>query len=127
MARAYSQDLRDRVIGAALSGTPARHAAARFGIGIATAIRWVRRARESGERTAHRQGQPRLKLDPHRDFLLGLVGATPDMTLVEMQARLREERGVSASTGTIWTFLDRCGLTFKKSLRTRRNRSGPTS
>ena len=41
MARAYSQDLRDRVIYAALSGLPARHAAARFGVGVATAIVWV--------------------------------------------------------------------------------------
>src|SRR5215207_6780630 len=56
MARAYSQDLRDRVIDAGLSGLPARQAAARFGIGIATAIVWVRRARASGERTARRRG-----------------------------------------------------------------------
>ena len=55
MARAYSQDLRDRVIDAALSGLPARQAAVRFGVGIATAIVWVRRARESGERMARRQ------------------------------------------------------------------------
>ena len=50
MARAYSQDLRDRVLDAALAGLPARQAAVRFGVGIATAILWVRRARESGER-----------------------------------------------------------------------------
>ena len=52
MARAYSQDLRDRVIDAAFGGIPARRAAAQFGIGVATAIVWVRRARESGERGA---------------------------------------------------------------------------
>ncbi len=51
MARAYSQDLRDRVIDAGLSGVPARQAAARFGYGIGTAIVCVRRTRESGERT----------------------------------------------------------------------------
>ena len=128
MARAYSQDLRDRVIGAALSGTPARKAATRFGIGVATAIVWVRRARETGERTARRQGQPRRsKHDRHREFLLGLIDGTPDMTLVEMQERLRDEQGVSASIGTIWTFLDRCDLTVKKSLRMQRSRTAPTS
>jgi transposase len=127
MARAYSQDLRDRVIDAALSGMPARQAAARFGVGIATAIVWVRRAR-AGERTARRQGQPRRsKLDPHRDFLLGLIEAGSDITLVEMQARLAAERGVKASVGTIWTFLDRCDMTVKKSRRMRRSRTGPTS
>ena len=128
MARAYSQDLRDRVIDAALGGMPARRAAAQFEIGIATAIVWVRRARASGERTARRQGQPRRsKLDPQRDFLLGLVEQTPDMTIVEMQQRVATERGIKASVGTIWTFLDRCGLTFKKSPRTRQSGIGPTS
>ena len=56
MARAYSQDLRDRVTDAALGGMPARWAAAQFEIGVATAIVWVRRARLGGERTARRQG-----------------------------------------------------------------------
>ena len=111
MARAYSQDLRDRVIDA---GRSARAAAERFGIGIATAIVWVRRARE-GERRARKQGQPRRsKLDPHRDYLLGLIAAEPDLTIAELRDRLRSEAGVSASVGTIWTFLDRAGLTFKK-------------
>src|SRR3954463_2536069 len=108
MARAYSQDLRDRVID---SGTSARAAAGRFGVGIATAIVWVRRARE-GERSARKQGQPqRSKLDPHREFLLGLLEVEPD---AEMRERLQSAAGVSASVGTIWTFLDRAGLTFKK-------------
>jgi transposase len=54
MARAYSQDLRDRVIDAALKGLSARQAAARFGVGDATAIVWVRRARQTGERGARK-------------------------------------------------------------------------
>ena len=45
MARAYSQDLRDRVLDAALAGLSARGAAERFGIGEGTASVWVRRAR----------------------------------------------------------------------------------
>ena len=124
MARAYSQDLRDRVIDA---GTSARQAAERFGVGIATAIVWTRRARE-GERSARKQGQPkRSKLDPHRAYLLGLIEAEPDVTIAEMQERLRIEVGVSASVGTIWTFLDRAGLTFKKRPPTRPSRTVPTS
>jgi hypothetical protein len=38
MARAYRQDLRDRVIDAALGGMPARRAAVQFEFGVATAI-----------------------------------------------------------------------------------------
>jgi transposase len=128
MARAYSQDLRDRVIDAALAGMAARQAAVRFGVGIATAIVWVRRARETGERTARPQGQPRRsKLDPHRDFLLGLIEAKDDISLVEMQERLTAERGLKASVGTIWTFLDRCNMTVKKRPHMRWSRTAPMS
>ena len=124
MACAYSQDLRDRVIDTALSeGTPARHAAARFGIGIATAIRWVRQAREGGNRVALRQGKPRGgKLDGHRDYILAMVAASPDITISEMLERLAMERGVRAGRATLWTFLDRCGLTYKKSRHTQPSR-----
>ena len=128
MARAYSQDLRDRVIDAALEdGTPARHAAARFGVGIATAIRWVRQARESGDRRPGRQGQPRRsKLDPHRDYVLGLARGT-DMTLTELAERITAERGVAVGRTAVWAFLCRAGLTVKKRPRTPKSRNGRTS
>ena len=115
MARAYSQDLRDRVIDAAFSGKSARVSAAHFGIGVATAIVWVRRAREAGDRTARKQGgTKRCKLDPHRQFLLGLIDQTPDLTISELLQRLLASRSVKVSRSTLWTYLDRCGLTFKK-------------
>ena len=108
MARAYSQDLRERVLSATAAGTSARQAAERFGVGVSTAIVWVRRARLNGERTARRQGQPRRsKLDAHAAFLRELVARTCDITLNEMQARLREERGVSAGIGTLSRFFGR--------------------
>jgi transposase len=120
--------LRDRVIDAALAGLSARHAAARFGVGLATAIVWARRARETGERAAREQGQPRRsKLDTHREYLLGLIAGTPDLTIRELLQRLLSERGVKASRATLWTFLDRCGLTFKKRQPMRANGTGRTS
>ena len=126
MARAYSQDLRDRVIDAALSGASARQVAARFGVGNATAIVWVRRARESGERGALRQGQPRRsKLDPEREYLLGLIAETPDLTISELLERLLAERGVRASRATLWTFLDRCGADVQKKIRPRERARPP--
>lgn len=128
IARAYSQDLRERVIASAEAGLPARHAAARFGVGIATAIVWVRRARETGERKARRQGQPRRsKLDPHGAYLQGLIDADCDITLAEMQTKLLEEHGLKAAVGTLWKFLDRRGLTVKKRPRTQPSRTAPTS
>jgi len=127
MARALSQDLRDRVIDATLSGMSARRAAARFGVGVATAIAWAARARE-GDRQARAQGGQRgSKLDVHRDFLLGLITEKDDITLCEMQARLKAEHGVHAGIGTLWAWLDRAGQTVKKRPGTRPSRTAPMS
>ena len=127
MARAYSQDLRERVVEAGLGGLSARQAAARFGVGVSTAIAWVRRAR-AGERTARRQGQPKgSKLAPHADYLLGLIAGTPHISLRELQARLADEKGVSAGVGTLWRFFAARAITFKKNRARGRAGQGPTS
>lgn len=123
MAKPYSQDLRDRVLAAAAEGGSARGAAVRFGIGAKTAIEWVRRARETGERQARRQGQPKgSKLDAHEAFLLTLVEGTDDLTLAEMQARLREEKGVLTGLTALWRFFKARGLSYKKRPPTRASR-----
>ena len=128
MGRAYSADLRGRVIDAVGAGISARSAAERFGVGVATAIRWVRRHRETGERTARPQGHPvRSKLDPHEPFLLGLIEERVDLTLAEMRERLATERGVRAGIGTLWRFFHRRGVTVKKRLGMRASRSVPMS
>ena len=48
MAKPYSQDLRDRVIGAVDSGMSARAASRLFGISESTGIKWVARWRRTG-------------------------------------------------------------------------------
>ena len=104
------------MLAASADGSSARAAAARFGIGAKTAIEWVRRARETGEREARRQGQPKgSKLDTHEAFLLSLVEETDDLTLAEMQARLREEKGVATGLMPLWRFFKARGLSYKKS------------
>ena len=64
---------------------------------------------------------------PHRDFLLAAIDTAPDLTISELLARLLEERGMKASRSTLWTFLDRCGLTFKKRQPTRASKTDRTS
>ena len=116
MVQAYSADLRSRVIKAATGGLSARQAADRFGVGVSTAIVWVRRYRQSGEAVARPQGKSRgSRLDVHESFILGLVEAgTKDISLAEIAERLAADRGLSVGITTVWKFLDRHGLTFKK-------------
>src|SRR5215207_7050867 len=127
MARAYSHDLRVRVLDAVGAGLSRREAAARSRIGIATVIRWAALAAVTGETKAKRQGRPRgSKLDAYESFLLALIDETDDITLVEMQDRLRAERGVSVGLGTLWRFFDGRAITWKKRRRTRPSKTAPT-
>ena len=128
MARALSQDLRDRVVSAIDDGLSCRAAAGRFGVGVATAVRWRQLALRHGRAVAGKPGGDRrsAKTDVHADFILGLVAERGDITLAEMQAAMAE-RGSPVGMGTLWRFFDRRGITRKKRLATRSNRTGPTS
>ena len=56
MMRPLSNGLRERVIGVVEGGLSRRAAAERFGIAVATAVRWVRSWRESGSAAPRRLG-----------------------------------------------------------------------
>jgi len=128
MARALSQDLRDRVVSAIEGGLSCRAAAARFGVGVATAIRWRQRALRHGRAVAGKPGGDRRssKTEAHAGFIRSLIVEQGDMTLAEMQARLAE-RGTPVGMGTLWRFFVRHGITRKKRLATRSSRTGPMS
>ncbi len=128
MARAYGVDLRVRVLEAAAGGTSARLAAARFGVGVSTAILWIRRARESGERSARKQGKPRgSRLDAHEAFVVAMIEASKDITLNEMVERLDAERGMRIGRSALGAWLQTQGWTFKKSPHMHWSRTGRMS
>ena len=78
----------------------------------------------TGDVRPGRQGQPEgSKLDPHEDFILGLVEEVKDISLAEIAARLAEERGLTACPATIWYFFDKRRITHKKRRRTPANSS----
>ena len=122
MARAYSQDLRDRVIEAvATEGLSRRAAARRFGVSPACAIKWLQRFQRTGERgSAGTGGHRPSKVKPERAWLLAEIAAQPDITLAALAARLLAERGVKADTGMLSRFFTGEGISFKKKSRGRR-------
>ncbi|MGO6719201.1 IS630 family transposase [Rhizobium ruizarguesonis] len=114
MARALSDDLRLRVLKASAAGMSARQAAARFGVGISTAIRWIARAGD-GEPTSRPQGWRRSSsLDAHEAFVVEMIDDRKDVTLDEMVERLCVERQVGISRSALGAWLRRRGWTFKK-------------
>ena len=62
-----------------------------------------------------------------REWLLARIEQKKDLTLHELLAELRDERGVTVCCDTLWRFLRRCGKTFKKRRSSPRSKTGPTS
>ena len=121
MAKGYSKDLRVRAVSIVETGERAREAARLLSVGASTAIRWIERWTTTGSVDAKPgTGHCRSPLEKHKQWLLDLVAAEPDLTLKEICARLRSEKKQKAAIGSIWRFYDRHGITFKKNAARRR-------
>ena len=57
MAKPYSEDLRERAVGAVTAGARRHAAAARFEVSVSSGVRWVQRWRGSGEIAAKARGK----------------------------------------------------------------------
>src|SRR5262249_9563833 len=81
MARAYSLDLRERVVAAVASGQSCREASATFGVGVSTVVRWSHQHRETGNVAAKPRGgsKPRALVE-FETWLLERVAAEPHVT-----------------------------------------------
>lgn len=127
MANALSLDLRRRVVAAVEAGASRRQAAARFGVGVSSAIRWVAQSRATGELAPKRRGGRRpSRIDGHGDLIMGWINAEPDLTLPEIAARLEEAIGYRPPPSVVHGFFKRRGVTRKKRRRTQLSRAGRT-
>jgi len=123
MARAYSLDLRERVVGAVLRGETCRAVAAAFDVSVASVVKWSQRARATGSPAAKAMGGKRpYLLEGQRSFLLARLSEKPDLTLQALLLELRP-RGVVVSCDTLWRFLRREKISFKKNAVRQRARS----
>jgi putative transposase len=114
MPRPYSNDLRERVVLAVRRGETCRSVAQRFGVSVSSVVKWSQRERATGSVSPARMGGYRRRvLEPYRDFIVAEIGRTPHLTLHGLKDLLAA-RGVRVSHHTVWTFLRREGLSFKK-------------
>ena len=117
MARAYSLDLRVRVLQDADAGVSSKDLVTRYHVSRAWVDALKQRRRETGEVGPRKQIKFRGRvLAGQTTHLAALVAARPDATLSE----LREALQTSAGLATIWRELDRLQLTVKKNAARRR-------
>jgi transposase len=114
MGRAYSLDLRERVVAAVASGESCRAVAETFQVSIASVVKWSQRFRATGSAAARPVGGNRpYALAEERDWLLSRLAEKPDVTLRALLAELAE-RGIKVSYYAVWHFFEHEGISFKK-------------
>lgn len=108
MARAYSLDLRNKVMDFILQGGAKREASRIFGIGEDSVYRWIRRYNAGDLRPKKRVFLPKKV---NVDKLLAYVEEHPDHTLIEIGTALCLGRQ------TVCNYLNRLKITRKKKRR----------
>ena len=114
MARAYSLDLRERVVAAVTAGESCRAVAATFKVSVSSVVKWSQRFRATGSAAARAMGGNRpYALAGERDWLLTRLAEQPDITLRALLAELAQ-RGIKVSYYAVWHFFEHEGISFKK-------------
>src|SRR5262245_30762096 len=111
--RAYSTDLKERLVRAVADGLPMREAARGYNVAVTTVKRAVVQQRETG--SLERKpipGYPRRigPEGPEREVALQeRLAAAPDATVLEHCAWWAEHQGQSLSEATMWRAIRRLG------------------
>jgi putative transposase len=121
MTKPYSMDLRERVVLAVVTQGISRHqAAARFGIAVSSAVKWVARYHKTGSAAPSKIGgyKPKTLRGEHAAWLIARC-QEKDFTISQLVEELQSIRGLKVDRRSVWEFLHAEGLSHKK------NRSRP--
>jgi transposase len=130
MPKAYSCDLRERVIEALEMGASRREAAERFEVSVSSAVKWLQRWRERRSAAPKPRGGSTSPLEEFATEVLALIAEQPDLTLAGDGCRVAQAADFRTSRGSLWRFLDRHNITLKKkpaSCRTAARRCGASA
>jgi transposase len=113
--KAYSVDLRRKIVDAVLSGTPKAQVARTFGVGISTVKRYVGKAQRRESLDPKKPPGKRRKLDEaERQLLERDLEERPAATLPQRREFLQRVAGVKVSDSTVSRMLGRMGFSRKK-------------
>jgi transposase len=109
--------LRERVVAQVAGGMSCHQVAGLNDLVPSTVVKWTQRLRQTGSVAAKPMGGKRpYLLEEHRDWLLARLREKPDLTLHALLDELADERALVVSCDTLWRFLKREGVSFKKNV-----------
>jgi transposase len=114
--KAYSQDLRDRVLAGVDGGKAVRLVAEHYDVTPSYIYKALMRRRITGNSSPNpNRGHNPRKLSSDQELALAEhMRANPGITLARTQDWLEDEHQVWLSTGALWNAVRRLGLSFKK-------------
>ncbi len=114
--KAYSEDLRKKIVEAKQRGVPTIEVARTFGVGISSVKRYAKVAREGGSLPPKRSPGRPPKADEQRArrLLETDLQERPAATLSERREHLRGVAGLRVSESTVSRLLRRMGWSRKK-------------
>ena len=113
--KAYTQELRERIVAAVDHGVPRDEVAEVFGVGLSTIKRYLKQRRETGSVAPKPiPGRPPKKLGPLREGLSQQLGAVPDATLQQRCQWWEQSHGERVSQASMCRTIQRLGWTRKK-------------
>jgi len=80
---------------------------------VASAVKCLQRWSEDRSAAPKPRGGSISTVEEFEAEILGVIAEQPDLTLVETVAELRKRR-IRTSRSSLWRFLDRRDITFKK-------------
>lgn len=115
--KAYSQDLRQRVLRAIDAGASQGEVAETFAVSVATIKRYLKQRRETGHvEPKSIPGRPAVKGAVLQTHLLAQLETHPDVTREEHCRLFKTTHGIEVSTASITRARQALGWTRKKSL-----------
>jgi transposase len=113
--KAYSVDLRRKIVEAVSTGTPKAQVARAFGVGLSTVKRYVGRAQHGEGLSPRKPPGKRRKVDHRAQRLLESdLEERPTATLSQRRELLARVAGVEVSDSTVSRTLRRMGFSRKK-------------
>jgi transposase len=115
MGKPYTDDLRLVVVRLIEGGHTRPEVAELCGISLSSVGRFIRRYRATGSVSPEKFGGYKdYALTKYAERIKRWIAKQPDLTLLELQARLAKA-GVMVAASSVFRFLRHLGLTYKKS------------
>lgn len=109
-----SQDLRLRIVDLIGTGVSRRQAARQFKVGVSSAIRFAKQAKELGHVELKKAKKRKSCLDRFGAEILDWIADQPDLTLAELRERLDDHHGLRVGSTTLHDWFGVNQITYKK-------------